>query len=155
MSLLHGSGANNSPEGGRLSFKDYFSSGVSLPKLVNGTYAAVLQNFSFVDAKGKDDKPYVRLELRLTEETQMNRVIIDNRFEIGFSKFETEIKDQLGIGDQSMPVPALLELVKVSPLKIYITHANVEGKIYRNVNYMPVVVPPSVTGNAPVDGTDY
>ena len=156
MSLLHGSGANNSPEGGRLFFKDYFAAGISLPKLVDGTYDAVLQNYAYVDdsAKNPGAKPYVRLELKLTEEAQRNRVIIDNRFEIGFSKFETEIKDQFEISEQSMPVPDLMALVKSKPFKCYVTHVAVEGKIYRNINYMPVV-PPSVPDNAPVDGTDY
>lgn len=140
MSLLHGASTNSSPEGGKLSFKDYFTSGVSLPKLIDGCYDAVLQNYSFVEPATKDAKPYVRLELRLTNPEQKNRVIVDNRFEIGFSKFETEIKDQLGLSNQSIPVPALMEHVTQTPFKIWVTHATVEGRIYRNINYMPPIV---------------
>lgn len=142
MSLLHGTGANSSPEGGKLSFKDYFTSGISLPKLIDGCYDAVLQNYSFVEPASKDAKPYVRLELRLTNPEQKNRIIVDNRFEIGFSKFETEIKDQLGLSDQSMPIPALMELVVKTPFKIWVTHTTIEGRTYRNINYMPPIVPP-------------
>lgn len=121
-------------------FENFYTTGVSLKRLEDGEHRATLKSHEFVPGKcagGKDDS-YVRLNLQLED-----RVINDNRFEQGFTIFINQIKAQLGISDQTISVPQLLEILRARPFSIWISRSlgrsEATGKTttYTNVNYMP------------------
>ena len=118
----------------RQGFKDFFLRGVSLPRLKDGLYEATLKAASFVEAdksKNKDAADYVRLELQLSD-----RIIVDNRFEKGFGIFESQVKEQLGLQDQTIAIPDLLQLLMKNPFKIWISYQEIEDRTFRNINYI-------------------
>ena len=116
----------------RQGFKDFFEKGIALKKLTDGKYEATLKSATFVEAKTDKDKPYVRLELLLSD-----RMIVDNRFEAGFSIFTDQIKEQLSLGDKDIPVPELIAKLMTIKFDIYISHTDIEGRTFRNINYLP------------------
>ena len=119
----------------RQGFKEFFTKGISLPRLTDGIYEATLKSASFIEAdktKNKDAADYVRLELQLSD-----RIIVDNRFQKGFDIFVSQIKEQLQRGDEAIPIPELLKLLTKTDFKIWVTHIEIEDRTFRNINYLP------------------
>ena len=124
---------NQSQEGGRMSFSEYIKTGTSLPRLKENTpYRTILKEWKLVEPADSNQTPHVRLELQLED-----RVIVDNRFEAGFNIFEIQIKSQLGIEDQEIPVQELLNRLKEEEFTVWISYTTVNGRTYTNKNYLP------------------
>jgi hypothetical protein len=97
---------------------DFYTSGIALSKLKEGKHTATLKSHQFIAGEGADAKPYVRLELDLPD-----RMIVDNRFEAGFSIFLDHIKEQLGKSDDNIAVQDLLSnLISEKTQFIMVTH---------------------------------
>lgn len=131
----------------RQGFKDFFTRGISLPKLQDGVYSCTLRSATFIEAdktKNKDAQDYVRLELQLSD-----RLIIDNRFEKGFGIFESQIKEQLNLSDKAIAIPDLMQTLTESTFKIWVTHIEIEDRTFRNINY----IAPKATANANANAT--
>jgi len=145
----------------RASLKDHLLFGMSLPKLKEGEITNVKllpfeiianDNGEPIDAVyvgsrksliveppatplNPNPTSYVRLELQLQD-----RVIIDNKFTTGFAIFESHIKEQLKLDDEPIPVLELLDKLTTTPFSIWISYAMINGKTYRNINYLPPIV---------------
>lgn len=125
----------------------FYNSGVALSRLKEGEYSATLEAHKFVAPTKEGGKPYIRLDLKLAD-----RTINDNRFEVGFNIFLSQIKQQLGLDDENMPVPELLNLLLKTQFKIWVSYYTSEdNKTYRNVNYMPPVLATETESNAVVE----
>lgn len=148
--LLNGDGTNNTqasssanstkgdavrPTNARQDFMAFYNGGTSLPVLKEGCYTGRLISHQFVPEVvtiNKIVKAYVKLDLQLPD-----RIITDNRFETNFNLALDQVKEQLGLQDEELPVQKVLDLMKSNDIKIWISYADVEGKTYRNVNYIP------------------
>lgn len=153
LGMNTGSTANNSDlpiTNAKQGFKDFFTKGISLHELKDGAYPAKLKSATFVDADAKNpnSKPYVRLELQLPD-----RIIIDNRFETGFGLFEQHIKKQLNIQDQDIAIPDLMLMLTTTEFKVWISHVIIEGKSYRNINYLAPIPTETPSGTSTEMGT--
>jgi len=115
-----------------MSFRDFYHQGVALAKLTAGEHQAILQAHRWVEPTNLKDQPYVRLELKLED-----RVIVDNRFEIGFQIFINQIRKQLGWEDRNVSIQELMSYLMNNPFKVWISYATVDNQEYRNVNYIP------------------
>ena len=136
MTVLDSNVKNQSQDGLRLSFVDYVRHGTSLPRLKEGEeYKATLANWSIVEPVDSNQAPYVRLELQLTD-----RIVVDNRFEVGFRIFENQIKQQLGI-EEEVKVSELLDKLKETEFKIWVSYQFIKEKqrTYTNYNFLPPV----------------
>lgn len=127
--------AATTPTNAREDFLAFFNSGVSLPKLKEGVYDCTLKDASFIVPKalpGKEPNPYVKLELQLAD-----RIITDNRFQNNFELFLNQVREQLDLEDAELPVQEILAMLKDTTFKLWISYAIVDGKQYRNINYLP------------------
>lgn len=111
-----------------------YTQGVSLAKLTEGEHSCIIAGHSFVENKEDASKCYIRLELTLED-----RTIVDNRFEQGFNVFLSQVKEQLGMSDVTIGIPELLNRLMKKEFKCWITYFTVDGKTYRNVNYLPPI----------------
>jgi hypothetical protein len=113
---------------------DFYTSGIALSKLKEGKHTATLKSHQFIAGEGADAKPYVRLELDLPD-----RMIVDNRFEAGFSIFLDHIKEQLGKSDDNIAVQDLLSnlISEKTQFNIWISYVTEDNRTYRNINYLP------------------
>ena len=136
--LLNG-GGNKSGKGAPKNaveddFYNFFNGGMSLKKLKPGQYDCKLISATFVtpDAKpGKEINQYVKLDLQLAD-----RIITDNRFKNNFRLALDQIKEQLGMEDEEIPVQELLTKLKETSFSLWISYARVQGKTYRNIDYL-------------------
>lgn len=136
---------------GKQSLADFYKTGMSLSRLTDGMYPATLQAHMLVEPTQPDANPYVRLELKLAD-----RVIIDNRFEQGFAIALDQVKQQLDIADQNIPVSELLDSLKETNFNIWVSYADVEGKTYRNISYIAPKEQIATTGTDQiVEGKDF
>lgn len=126
-----------------MSFRDFYQQGIALSKLIAGEHTAILQAHRWVEPVDLTSKPYVRLELKLTD-----RVIVDNRFETGFQIFINHIKKQLGWEDRNVSIQEILTYLMSNSFKVWISYAVVDNQEYRNVNYIP---PKPVAQEIPTD----
>lgn len=122
---------------------DFYRNGMSLSKLTDGQYQATLQAHTLVEPTLPDAKPYIRLELKLSD-----RVIIDNRFDQGFQIALDHVKQQLGISDQTIPVSELLESLKETEFTIWVSYAVINNNTYRNISYL---APRETTNTTPAN----
>jgi hypothetical protein len=132
---------------GKLSFRDYINVGTSLKAIVDGVYDAVIINTKFVPNEKDPDKDYLRLEIQLPD-----RVTVENRFVSGYFIFEREIKTQLGISDQSIPVPALLNAIIGQPIKVWYKTivSPKDNRKYQNMSFSePLPDPVAATDAVP------
>lgn len=145
--------ASSQSNSGKMSLQDFYRTGISLSKLKDGEYEATLQAHALVEPTTPEAKPYVRLELKLAD-----RVIVDNRFEAGLPVALDQIKEQLGKSEEAISVLELLDYLKTTTFKIWISYATLDGKTYRNVNYIAPRQdqPTDTSGQAEVkDGEDF
>ena len=117
---------------GKLSFRDYMSVGISKNILRDGEYDAVIQAVKFVQDAKDPDKDYLRLEIKLPD-----RITVENRFISGYFIFEREIKEQLGLADQTIPVPELMQKIVNVPLKIWLQSqvSTKDKRTYQNMHF--------------------
>jgi hypothetical protein len=140
---------NSTEEGtqptGKLSFRDYISVGVSFKAIKDGCYNAVIKAIKFIQHPTDQEKDYLRLEIQLPDCD--NRITVENRFVSGYFIFEREIKAQLGISDQSMPVPELLAYIIEKPIKVWYNTvtSTKDNKKYQNMSFSEPVTPPAST----------
>jgi hypothetical protein len=130
---------------GKLSFRDYMTLGKSLKAIKDGVYNAMIKTTKFVSNDKDPDKDYLRLEINLPDAD--NRIVIENRFVSGYFIFEREIKAQLGISDQTIPVPELLAYIVDKPIKVWystITSAK-DNRKYQNMSFSEPVAAPETT----------
>jgi hypothetical protein len=138
------------------SLKDFVLNGKSLPKLEEGVYEAKLRPFEIiyngnerVDAKYKESNislfpdTHLRLELQLKD-----RMIVDNKFEVGFNIFLPQIKEQLKLEKECIDVIDILEKMVETPFNIWVSYVEHEGRIFRNINYKaPLPLPKEAQPN--------
>ena len=116
----------------KLSFKEFYSSGISLKQLKEGKYPCKLLSHEFVTQikEGGQVYEFVKLSLQLED-----RVLVDNRFEQGFGIMLSQVKAQFGLQDQAVPVADILDKMMREEFHIWIEYTDGTDKTYRNVQY--------------------
>jgi hypothetical protein len=127
---------------GKLSFRDYLTVGMSLKAIVDGEYPAKVIATKFVANDKDPEKDYLRLEIQLPD-----RIVVENRFVSGYFIFEREIKVQLGISDQTLPVPEFLSLIIGKPIKVWYKTvvSTKDNKKYQNMSFSEPLPDPAAT----------
>lgn len=122
------------PNNAAVDFKSFYINGVTLPRLKENTeYKAILQAHKFVEPATINDKPYVRLELKLSD-----RLVIDNRFQTGFQILISQMTRQYGWEDETHSVPEILSKMSSEEFSLWVSYATGEdGRVYRNFNFLP------------------
>lgn len=120
---------------------DYFN-GVSLPELKEGKHTAKLIQVTPTQTTGKDGTimEFIRLDLQLED-----RTLNDNRFEVGFPIFISQLKKQLGMENQTVVVKDFLDsLIKENTeFHIWVSFAVIDGRRRTNINYLPPLEKPN------------
>lgn len=109
----------------------WLTNGMSFKKLEDGKHDGVLlDSIKFISEVAEGKKPYFRVDLKLGD-----RVLTDTRTPQGMDILVAQIKAQLGIEDQDVPVPTLIETLKTTEFSIWTSHVDVNGTSRRNINY--------------------
>ncbi|MBP7177234.1 MAG: hypothetical protein KBA53_13595 [Thermoclostridium sp.] len=133
------------PNNAAADFKSFYTNGVALPRLKENTeYKATLQAHKFVEPATINDKPYVRLELKLSD-----RLVIDNRFQTGFQILINQMIRQYGWEDETHPVQEILSKMSSEEFSLWVSYVTGEdGRVYRNFNFLPPLAQKKVEATA-------
>lgn len=110
-----------------------------LPELKEGEHTVTLKEYT--EQNIDTDNPFMRMEYQTTDENK--RVIVDNRFEIGFNIMLSHIRKQLGREFEEIKKGEFLKELKEKkiPFKIYISKPVVETSTGRkkvtNIDFLP------------------
>lgn len=114
----------------RQTLRDYIQNGISKSALKDGEYEAVIANLFFVQNAEDQTKDYLRIELKLPD-----RILVENRFQGGYFLFERQVKEQLGMLDETLPVLELLQTLIGKTVKIWLSTVIVNGRTYQNISF--------------------
>lgn len=139
------------PNNAAADFKSFYTNGVALPRLKECTeYKATLQAHKFVEPATINDKPYVRLELKLSD-----RLVIDNRFQTGFQILINQMTRQYGWEDESHPVQEILAKMSSEEFSLWVSYVTGDdGRVYRNFNFLPPLQKKDETTAAETEETE-
>ncbi len=127
----------------KLSFEEFYNSGVSLKKLREGKYSARLKEHKFVKPTVEGGNPYVSMDFVITDLVDgSTRPLHENKFEQGFSIMLSQVKTQLNKEDENIPVPAILAHMLNNDVDIWVEYAQdplEPNKTYRNIHFLEPV----------------
>ena len=126
-------------------FYDFYSKGVSIPKLAEGKHTARLLTEAFVPPVKESDKPYVRCDWKLAD-----RTVCDNRFEAGFKILIGQARQVLSLGDEVVPVSDILQKLKSTSVDFYVKYVTLpDGRTVVNYSLLPFPEAAADTGDGP------